>query len=100
MLFQSGQQLLDAVYYCNSVGSRLLLNCQHDGSSPVKPTRGLVVLHAVNHAAELVQANRGTVPIGHHHWPELQSIQALPVGQNRERMVLSIKSAGGKIGIP
>src|ERR1039458_6953580 len=100
MLFQSRQQLLDAVYYCNGIGPRLLLNRQNDGPSPVEPTRGLVVLHTVNHPAEIVQADRGTVPIGHDHWPELQSIHALPVGQNRERMVLSVECACGKGGIP
>ena len=99
MLFQPGQQLVNAVYDGNRVGPRLLLNCQNDGPSPVKPTRGLVVLHTVNHPAKIAQADRGTVPIGHHHGRELQSIHALPVGQNGERMVLSIKGAGGKVGI-
>ena len=99
MLLQSGQQLLDAVDDRDGVGSRLLLDRQHDGSNPVEPARGLVVQHAVGHAAEFVQANWRTIPIGHHHGPELQSIHPLAVGEDGVGVVLSIKRAGGKNGV-
>ena len=81
VIFQSGQQFLDAVDDRDRIRSRLLLDRQNDGANAVKPACGLVVLHAVHHSAEFVQANRGAIAVSHHHGAELRSIHALSVGK-------------------
>ena len=52
------QQRLDVVHHLDRVRARLPLNRQHNGALVVEPVRNLVVLHAVDDVAQLLQAAR------------------------------------------
>ena len=64
------QQLLDVVGHLDGVGAGLALDAENDGALlvvvRVEPGRGLVVLHAVDDVAQILQAHRRAVAIGHH----------------------------------
>src|SRR5947199_381030 len=76
------------------VRARLPLDRQHDRPVAVEPGGALVVLHVVEHEAEVLQAHRGPVAEGHDQRPELLGVLQSPVRQYGVRPVRSPQNSG------
>jgi len=72
--FDLRQQRADAVDHLDRIGAGLALHRQHDGAVAVVPGAHLVVLDAVLGTAEILQPDRGAVPVGHDDLAEVTGI--------------------------
>ena len=64
-----GQKVLDGVDHLDGVGAGLALDGQDDGRPVVEPGGDLVVLDAVDDLAQILQAHRRAVAVGHDERP-------------------------------
>ncbi len=87
------QQFFDVVHHFHRVRARLALDGQHDGARVVIPGRLLVVLHAVEHVAQLLQPHRIAVAIRDNHRTKRRRVFKLAVGLDGERLMFSVKNA-------
>ena len=97
---KGGQHLRNFVHHFDGVNTRLALDSQHDAPGVVKPTRYFVVLDAVDHAANLFQANRAAPAVSHDERAVIGGLHQLAVGLDDEGLAFSVKRAGGQIHVP
>jgi len=104
LTFEDRQQTLDAVGDGDGVGAGLALNGQDDGAVAVvvvvEPRGRLVVFHAVDDVAQLLQAHRGAAAIGHHHRPVLRGVHQLAAGHEGKGALRADDRSGGQIDVP
>ena len=62
-----GRSSLNGVHDVDDVGARLSLNAENDGPFIFEPARDFIVLNAVDGSAEILNAHRRAVAIGHDH---------------------------------
>ena len=65
----------------------------------VVPIRDLVVLHAVDHVAQLFQADRRAIAVGHDQRPVERGARELAIGLQRERLVRAVQRAVGQVHV-
>lgn len=98
-----GQKALDGVGHLDGVRARLAQD-GHD-HRPLFRLRGdipggdLVVFHAVNHSADLIQPDRSAVPVGHDDRPVRRSGGQLAGRLDGERLAWPLEGAGGQIDV-
>ena len=88
-----------AVHHLDGVGAGLPLDGQHDRALVVEPAGDLVVLHAVDDAAELLQAHRRAVAIGDDHRAVGRRVDELAGGLHGEGLVRAVQRAGGQVDV-
>ena len=93
------QQRADLVDHPDGVRSRLAVNGEHDAALVLVPGGDLVVLHAVDDAAELLQAHRRAVPVGDDDRPERLRVLQLPGRLDGEHSLLAEERARGKVDV-
>src|SRR5205085_10214266 len=96
---ENGEQLLDVVDHFDSVGTRLPLNGEDYATHTVEPCRRFVRLNAIDHAAELFQADRVSVLPSHNDWAVGGGVGQLPARLNGERLLFSVQFSGRQVGV-
>ena len=94
------QQLANPVHHFNGVLARLALDRKNDGACVIEPARHLVVLHAVEHAAQLLQTHWPAVTIRHNERAIIRRLGELAGRLNGVRLMFSVKRAGRKVHVP
>ena len=95
LLAEAGQKLLDGVHHLDGIAAGLALHNQVNGARVVVPGRDLVVLHAVDHPPQLLQANGRAVAVSHDEGAIRGGGIELPGGLNGVGLPGSPESAGG-----
>ncbi len=76
-LLKLGSRALTALETCDGIGAGLALDGQQDAAVVVEPGGHLVVLDAVEDAAQVLQAHRRAVAVGDDDGPELRGVVEL-----------------------
>ena len=93
------QELAHLVDHLDGVGAGLAVDREHDAALVLVPGGHLVVLHAVDDAAELLQPDRRAVAVGDDDRPEGRGVVELPRGLHRVHAFLAVQRAGGQVDV-
>ncbi len=94
-----GNQAHHVVDDFDGVGARLTLHREHHRALAVRPSRGLVVLHAVEHAPDILEPHRRSVLISDDQRAIRRRVGQLTLGIDGERLMRAVERAGRHIDV-
>src|SRR3989441_630140 len=83
----------------DGVGARLSLDGEHDGPTAVVPGRALVVLHVVQHLADVLETHGRAVAVGYDEGSERGRVLELPVRLHRVGAVRAPQHARRQVDV-